>query len=224
MRHRIISAGVVAASATMLVLAAPASAHITVSAPGAVRGGSDTTITFRVPDESDSASTVGLKIQIPTQTPIAGVLVLAAPGWTHTQKTVHLVQPVNTDVGPIDEAVSEVDWTAGIRAGIRPGEFGEFTIQAGLLPDATQLTFKAVQTYSDGTQVAWIEVPSPGSKVEPEHPAPMLSLTPAASARSSDGSDTTAVVLAGIGFAVAAAAVAVGVTAVIVSRRRAAAR
>lgn len=82
---------IVAAMLTaMLALAAPASAHVTVSAPGATSGGSDEVITFRVPTESDTASTTGLWVQLPVDAPIAGVLVRPIPGWTHTQQTVKL--------------------------------------------------------------------------------------------------------------------------------------
>jgi uncharacterized protein len=41
------------------------------------------------------------------------------------------------------------------------------------------LAFKAIQTYSDGKQVAWIEQAAPGSATEPEHPAPTLELAAA---------------------------------------------
>src|SRR6266496_3567413 len=102
--------------AAMLALAAPASAHVTVSAPGAARGGSDAVITFRVPTECDTASTTGLQVR-----PI--------PGWTHTQKTVKLAEPISTDDGDITEAVAEIDWTA-TAGGIKPGEFGEFVVMA----------------------------------------------------------------------------------------------
>ena len=81
---------IVAAMLTaMLALAAPASAHVTVSAPGATSGGSDEVIRFRAPTESDTAST-GLRVQLPVDAPIAGVLVRPIPGWTHTQQTVKL--------------------------------------------------------------------------------------------------------------------------------------
>ena len=43
----------------MLAFAVPASAHITVSAPGATKGGLDTVITFRVPTESAKALIAG---------------------------------------------------------------------------------------------------------------------------------------------------------------------
>ncbi len=49
----------------------------------------------------------------------------------------------------------------------------------GPLPTNTkQLVFKAIQTYSDGTTVNWIQRTVKGAP-EPDHPAPVLKLTKA---------------------------------------------
>jgi len=173
--------------------AAVASAHVTVAAPGVFAGASDAAITFRVPDESDSASTVGLKVRLPTDPPIAGVLVAPQTGWTATITNTKLATPIKTDDGNITEVVSEIDWTADPNSGIKPGFFGEFTVIAGKLPDdATSLTFKAIQTYSDKSVVSWIEEAAPGSTSEPEHPAPTLELAAAAGPGSAAPSTPTA--------------------------------
>ena len=74
------------------------------------------------------------------------------------------------------EAVSQVTWSGGT---IEPGQFQQFTVSVGLPDDADELEFKALQTYSDGTVVRWIEAETPGG-AEPEHPAPVLTLTAAA--------------------------------------------
>ena len=176
------SGGIVAVTAALLLFGAGvASAHVTVAAPGVSVGQSDAAITFRVPDESATASTVGLKVQLPTATPIAGVLVAPVTGWTATMVNTKLAKPITTDDGTITEVVSEIDWTADTGAGIKPGFFGQFTIIGGQLPDAVNtLTFRAIQTYSDRTVVSWIEQAAPGSTVEPDHPAPELTLLPAA--------------------------------------------
>jgi uncharacterized protein len=179
-RTRIAVAGTAAVTLAAIALAAPASAHVTVTAPGATRGGSDTTITFRVPTESAKASTVGLKVRFPVNTPIASVLVQPLPGWRFREKTVRLKTPIKTDDGDITQAVSEIDWHA-TSGRIEPGEFGAFTLIAGQLPDVASVTFKAIQLYSDGTRVAWTDVAAPGSDAEPEHPAPTLQLAPAGS-------------------------------------------
>ena len=181
------SAVLLAAGGVLLLGAAPAWAHVTVVAPGVPVGASDAAITVRVPDESANADTTGLKLQLPTDHPIAGVLVAPQPGWTAVVKQTKLATPIKTDDGDISEVVSEIDWTAQAGGGTRPGFYGQFTILAGKLPDGvSQLTFKAVQQYSDGSSVSWIEQPAPGSSAEPEHPAPVLNL--AGSGSSDSGS------------------------------------
>ncbi|HEX3336820.1 MAG TPA: YcnI family protein [Jatrophihabitans sp.] len=224
-RLALITAAVLAA---LLALAGPAFAHVTVTAPGAVRGGSDQEITFRVPVE-ENIDTTAVTVQLPTDTPIASVDVLPVPGWTHAQQTTKLAKPIKTDDGDITTAVSQITWTAAPGQGLKPGEYGEFTIIAGLLPDAKSLTFKALQTYSDGSVVRWIEVAAPGSTTEPDHPAPVLDLAasaPASSAPASSApsgrvtaaastakaaSNTGPIVLSIIALIVAAAALGVAV-------------
>jgi uncharacterized protein len=198
------------AAALVLLVATPAYAHVTVSAPGATRGGSDQLITFRVPVEEDKA-TVKITVALPTATPIASVDVLPVAGWTHTELTTKLRTPIKTDDGEITEAVTRITWTA-TTGGLKPGEFGEFTILAGQLPDSDSLTFGAVQTYSDGSVVRWIETPAPGSTAEPEHPAPTLSLSAASAPKAArSSSSATADTLAIVALVFAAAALGLGV-------------
>jgi uncharacterized protein len=211
-----------------LAFAGPAAAHVTVSAPGATAGGSDQIITFRVPNESASAATTELQVQFPTNTPIASVLPQPHPGWTITTTVKQLAKPIVTDDGDITQAVSTVTWKATSKAaGIPVGQFDQFVVLAGQLPDTSSLTFPAVQTYSDGQVVSWIQVAAPGSSAEPDHPAPELTLSKAgtsgATAGSSAGatakksSNTGAIVLAVIALVVAAASV--GYTAVRTAKR-----
>jgi uncharacterized protein YcnI len=203
-------------------LAADASAHVTVSAPGATVGASDATITFRVPDESDTASTVGLKVELPVDHPIAGVLVAPQQGWTAKITQTTLRSPIHTDDGDITQVVSEIDWAAQRGSGIKPGFFGQFTIIGGQLPDGVStLVFKAIQTYSDGKQVDWIEQPAPGSTAEPEHPAPTLHLaaggssTGAAEAVSGSQPAVTATAKRGVSTAAATTGIVLGAVGVL---------
>jgi uncharacterized protein len=54
-------------------------------------------------------------------------------------------------------------------------------VSAGPLPDkAGSLTFKTLQTYSDGKIVRWVDVAQAG-QAEPDHPAPTVRLTAAGS-------------------------------------------
>jgi uncharacterized protein YcnI len=168
-----ISLAVVAAGAGV------ASAHVTVSSPDAVAGGYGTVV-LNVPDESDSASTTRIRVQIPDSTPLAQVLVQPVPGWTATTTPRTLAKPLTDDDGnTITSAVSVIDFTA-TAGGIAPGQFQQFTLSAGAFPKAKSLAFNVVQTYSDGTEAAWIE-PTVAGQPEPEHPAPVLSLTGASS-------------------------------------------
>jgi hypothetical protein len=83
--------------------------------------------------------------------------------------TTNLAQPLQTDNGQVTEAISDIVSTGGT---IKPGEFDELSISAGPLPtNADRLEFRALQTYSNGDVVRWIE-PRPLGGPEPEHPAP----------------------------------------------------
>jgi periplasmic copper chaperone A len=191
----------------VLVGTASAWAHVTVDAPGATPGGSDQIITFRVPTESDTASTTALKVQLPTDTPIASVLVQPVAGWSFTETSVKLAKPIVTDDGDITEAVSEIDWKADSAASyLAPEQFGEFTIIAGQLPDVPSLTFKAIQSYSDNTTVSWTEVEAPGSTADLDHPAPVLTLAKATDSSGGGSSDTGPIILSIVALVVAAAA------------------
>ena len=159
----------------MLALAGPAFAHVTIT-PGSAPQGSTAELTFKVPNEESTAATVELQVQVPTAHPIAQFLVKPVPGWTVTVQTVTLAKPVVTDDGSFSTAVSKVTWAGGK---IMPGQYQDFSVSADPLPSGTgQLVFKAVQTYSNGDVVRWIDLTQAGQP-DPDHPAPVLTLTPA---------------------------------------------
>lgn len=161
----------------VLGAAGPAWAHIEID-PGSEPKGATVTFAFRVPNEEDTASTVRLDVQFPADHPIANVLVQQKPGWTFTTQTQKLTKPIKTDDGTFSEAVTEISWVSS-GAQIPPGGYDLFPVFGGPLPkNASQLTFKAVQTYSNGDVVRWIELPTKGAP-PPDHPAPTLTLTKA---------------------------------------------
>jgi periplasmic copper chaperone A len=167
-----------------------AAAHVSVSSQDAAPGGYGK-VTFRVPNESATANTIGIRIQIPTDQPLASLSTQPVPGWTASVSRTQLDPPVTDDDGnKVTEAVSVVEFTASPGGGIGPGEFQEFALSGGPFPKADSLTFPVVQTYSDGSESAWIE-PSVDGQAEPEHPAPVLKLT-AASADSAAPTGSTA--------------------------------
>ena len=176
------------AAAGVLLLAGPASAHVTVN-PGTAAQGSYTELNVRVPNEQDKADTTRVELYLPTDHPIASVSTENVPGWTVSVHKTKLAKPLTTDDGQVTEAVSEITWSGGA---IAPGQFQDFALSLGPLPsDTSSLTFKALQTYSDGTVVRWIQ-PSVAGQAEPENPAPVLRLTAAADADATTGTDTGA--------------------------------
>ena len=207
------AAGVTVLSGT--VLSGPAWAHVTVD-PGSAPKGGEVTLGFRVPNEESNASTVELQVVFPSDHPILGVDPEPTPGWTDKITTTALHPPVTTDDGPVTSYVSEIDWTGG---SIPPGDFQEFHVLAQQLPtDTDTLTFKALQTYSDGNVVRWIQTTAPGQP-DPEHPAPTLTLTAASGATTNSGSsssNTTAI----IGIVLGAVGTVAGVGALVVVMRR----
>lgn len=162
------------AAVAVFALAGPASAHVTVD-PDTATKGDFTKVSFRVPTESDTASTTKIQVNLPKDTPIASVSLKPLPGWTAATVTSKLATPVKTDDGELTQAVSQITWTASKGSEIKPGQFQEFDVSLGPLPDTDQVVFKTLQTFSDGTIVRWIDEPDP-SGAEPEHPAPVLKL------------------------------------------------
>jgi periplasmic copper chaperone A len=176
--------GVLAGVASVLGLAVAASAHVEVK-PGEVEGGDFAEVAFTVPNEIDTASTTKVVVDLPADQPLASVMTTPIPGWKITTKERKLAKPIDYFGSPLSKVVSQITWTA-TAGGISPGQFEDFPVSLGVLPTSGELTFKAVQTYSNGTVVKWDEISAGGA--EPEHPAPVLALT--ASAES--GGETTA--------------------------------
>ncbi len=154
-----------------------ASAHVTVHSSDAIQGG-HAEIAFRVPTESDTASTVKLSVALPTDTPIAAVSVQPHPGWTYKVTNTALPTPIpDGHGGNISQVVSTIEWTAiSPDSAIKPGEYDTFRIAAGPLPKADRVVFKVLQTYSDNSVARWIDLPAAAGAAEPEHPAAVLSL------------------------------------------------
>ncbi len=146
--------------------------------PAQAEQGDYAVIALRVPTESDTAGTVKLQVTLPTDTPITSVRTTPRPGWTATMTTVPLNPPVERNGRTLTEAVSTVTWTADPGTRIGPGEFADFPLSLGPLPEVDRLVLPAVQTYDDGEVVAWDQPPA-ADGAEPERPAPTVTLAPA---------------------------------------------
>ncbi|MBM7807725.1 uncharacterized protein YcnI [Geodermatophilus bullaregiensis] len=176
-RAGVVLAAVLAALVASVVVATGASAHVTVSSDDAAAGGYGK-LTFRVPNESDTASTVAVRISVPADAAMASLRAQPVPGWSISTTAAQLHEPVSVHGQEISDYVSVVEFRADPGGGVAPGQFQEFSLSGGPFPDAESLSYPVVQTYSDGTESAWIE-PTVDGEAEPESPAPVLSLTAA---------------------------------------------
>jgi uncharacterized protein YcnI len=191
MKRPLVSATATLGVAAILALAAPlaASAHVHVT-PGQAAAGSSTTLTFTVPNESATAGTVKIEIDFPTATPFTSVTYQPLPGWTAAVVTETLPKPVVIGGTTVTEAPTKIVWTANAGMQITEGQFQQFVVSAGPVPNTGSVELPAHQTYSDGTVVNWDEK-TPASGVEPENPAPTLYINDAAPVTDTTGATVT---------------------------------
>lgn len=210
---RVLGVGLAAA----LLVAPAAVAHVTVQ-PEEVTAGDFTRIDVRVPTERDNASTTKVVMEMPP-----GFLFVSSepvPGWDIKIDKRKLDKPVEQFGEKITEEVGTVTFSGGE---IGPGQFQDFGLSVGVPDKSGSLTFKAVQTYSNGEVVRWIggpdsESPAPQVKLaaapaeEGGAAAPADDEEPAAQAPASDESDDSGSsdTLAIIALIVGAAALLVG--------------
>jgi uncharacterized protein YcnI len=170
--------GTVGAASALLtaavVLAAPlaASAHVRVDPATAVAGGY-TTLTFKVPNESETASTNRIEVDLPIDTPFTSVSYQPVPGWSAEVIEGALPEPVTVGEATLTRAPLSVVWTADDGAGIVDGQFQEFPVSVGPVPDTDEVLLPAHQGYTDGSVVDWADAPLESGE-EPDHPAPVL--------------------------------------------------
>jgi uncharacterized protein YcnI len=239
-RFALRAGGVLAAAGVIALVGAPgASAHVTANVTTAVQG-SYAKITFRVPNEEDNAGTVKVQVTFPDSYPIPGASVKPVPGWKSQTDIEPLAKPIRENNSDVKNAVKTITWTADAGTRVNPGEFQEFDVSAGPMPDDTdELLFPAVQTYDNGIVVNWTDQPPAAGQPKPEHPAPSIKLQTKANApgamdmssmgatggvtdtaaSSIVGSDNTARWLGGAGLLVGALGVGFGAVAVLRSRR-----
>jgi uncharacterized protein len=161
--HRILIASV----AALLALPVAASAHVTIQ-PKELPAGGFTVMNVRVPNETDDADTTQVRVQMPD-----GFLSASyekVPGWKVKVVKEKLDTPLKVEGTEVDEQVSEIVFSGGA---IAPGQFQDFPLSVKM-PEGdpgSALTFKALQTYSNGDVVRWIGAP------DSDKPAPTVTLT-----------------------------------------------
>jgi uncharacterized protein YcnI len=153
-----------------LALPASAFAHVTVH-PNALPSGAEGVMTIDVPNELDGPATTKVDVKFPAG--FVDVAPEALPGWKVAVTYRKAAHPLTMDGVKHTTEVDQVIWSS--KTGIAKGQFVQLPILASA-PEAkagTILTFKALQTYSNGKVVRWIG--SPGSDI----PAPQVAVKPA---------------------------------------------
>jgi uncharacterized protein YcnI len=175
----------VAAGLTILG-AGVASAHVSVD-PASTSEGGFSQLTFRVPNESETAKTSKITVTLPTETPFTSVSVKPMDGWKAEIKEANLPKPVEVEGATITKAAASVTWTADAAHQLSQHEYQTFSISVGRLPKAgTTVTLPAAQAYTDGTVVNWNQ-PAVEGQAEPDKPAPSFVTTAAAGKHGAHG-------------------------------------
>jgi periplasmic copper chaperone A len=216
---------IVGAVVAALALAPAAAAHVTLQ-PSEAPAGGFTRLDVRVPNKRDNASTTKVVVQMPPG--FLSVSTEPVPGWDAELTMRELDEPVEQFGEQVTEEVGRITFTAdGEASAIQPGQFQDFGLSLAV-PEGrpgSMLTFKALQTYSNGDVVRWIGPP------DSEEPAPQVELTPgeeeeaaapaaeqpAAPAATGEDDDSNGIAIAAL--IVGAAGLATGLAALFLSRR-----
>jgi uncharacterized protein YcnI len=228
-----VTAGV---SLSTLGLAAPASAHVTVT-PEETAAGSFTVVTMSVPHGCEGSPTTKVAIQIPED--ILAVTPTRNPYYNLAKKMQKLPEPVTDAHGnEVTERVGSVVYTA--KTSLPDGQRDAFELSLQLPEKAGEtLAFPAIQTCEKG-ETAWTEIPTGDQDEEElEHPAPAFEITKAveegevsatsdgaeestgASGAEADDDSDTSTTLGIIGVVLGALGLVVGGAALVQVRRRA---
>lgn len=151
-----------------------AAAHVDAKIDGAGPGGFGV-VTLGVPTEAGKPATTKVEVRIPEETPLRTVRAEPVAGWMLDIQKRKIDPPLLKDDGtPVDEVVSTVTWTAAPGTGIPQGQFQEFALYVGPLPEADTLSLPTTQTFSDGSTEVWTEQSNGADK--PKFPVPTVTI------------------------------------------------
>lgn len=159
------------AAASLFLMPAMVSAHVTLDAGEAPAGGFFRAV-LRVPHGCDGSPTTGIRVQIPDD--VLQAKPMPKPGWQLTVKKEKLKQPYNWYGTQVTEDVREISWSGG---NLDDAFYDEFIFRVKMPEKEGQvLRFPVIQTCAKG-QSKWIEIPAAGADEDSvEFPAPTLTL------------------------------------------------
>lgn len=132
--------------AIILSVSTTVSAHVTVR-PSEVKTSERVTFAVSVPNEHDTP-VVGVRLVIPEG--LSSVRPFAKAGWN--------IEITKTGEGE-NVTATEIKWTSA--GGTVPVDLKDDFLFGAMAPaEATELQWKAYETYADGTEVAWDQTPS----------------------------------------------------------------
>lgn len=123
------------------IFAGAASAHVTIG-PKETSQGAYEMFTVKVPSEKADVTTTKIQVLIPEEVNITRFE--PKPGWNYE------IEKDSAD------KITSVIWTTE-GEGLSATEFGQFNMNGKVGDEATEIVWKAIQTYSDGSVVEWVE-------------------------------------------------------------------
>ncbi|MCV6598250.1 MAG: DUF1775 domain-containing protein [Mangrovicoccus sp.] len=133
---------------------------------------------IRISHGCDGAPTKSVSLSIPEG--VISVKPMPKAGWELSSKTAAYAKTYEYH-GPKSEGVTEITWT-GV---LEDGHYDEFIFRARITDSFTPgdvIYFPVVQTSTEDAN-PWVEIPAEGqSRRDLDHPAPGLTVTPAAKA------------------------------------------
>ena len=235
MSRTLLRAGTLLGTTALIALAgaAPAFAHVTAN-PSTVQKGGYGVVTFRVPNEDDTAGTVAVTVNLPPDHPFSSVRTTPDRGLDRHPQRGH-AQPAaqgrRRQRDHEDRSARSRSRPTRAPGSDRASTWTSRSRSARSPTTSTSSACPSSQTYDNGKVVNWADPPNADGS-EPEHPAPSVALTAATGdharrderqprhrpiRRPSD--DTTARWLGGAGLLVGALGLGFGGGAVLRTRR-----
>lgn len=182
---------------SIVFFAGSASAHVTVQPKEASQGAYEV-FTVRVPTEKE-VPTVKVEVKIPAEVTISRFE--PKPDWTYE---------ITRDA---TDKITSVVWTAA-GSGLASTEFGEFKMSGKVADDAELISWKAYQTYEDGSVVEWVGAESSDT------PASVTTVKAKSEGTEADSDNSAVTSPSSLSLLFSIAALILGLAAVLISIRK----